>query len=146
MAARGNINQSGYINAVTDVSPGLWDVSPDGKTTAYSFSDKTQNRTRVAVQSLEAKNKIKYLDITRRGFLLFCSDSKSLLTKPIQDIASDWLSAIYSFPIAGGGLPQKIIRNSPENFYWADLSDEGKHLVWVQGKIVSNVVLLTHAY
>jgi hypothetical protein len=55
-------------------------------------------------------------------------------------------SAIYSLPIDGGGLPQKIIRNPPENFYWADLSDEGKHLAWVQGKIVSNVVLLTRAY
>jgi Tol biopolymer transport system component/DNA-binding winged helix-turn-helix (wHTH) protein len=131
----------GEPTPVTDAAPLYWNVSPDGKTIAYSFSDAAQNRTRVAVQALEDKTKVSFLEITPRDFLLFSPDGKSLLTKPPATVA-DSLSSIFSYPIDGGAA-KKIVVNPPENIYWADISADGKRLAWVQGKIVSNVVLLT---
>jgi Tol biopolymer transport system component/DNA-binding winged helix-turn-helix (wHTH) protein len=132
--------EGGELIPVTDAAPVFWDVAPDGKTIAYSFSDDALNRTRVAVQSIENKTEISYLDIVPRDFLIFAPDGKSLLTKPPSKIP-DSNSSIYSYPIKGGE-PQKIVANPPENFYWADVSQDGKQLAWVQGKVVSNVVLL----
>jgi hypothetical protein len=63
------------------------------------------------------------------------------LTKPPASVA-DSVSSIYSYPIENGKT-KKIVGNPPENFYWADLSADGKRLAWVQGKVISNVVLLT---
>jgi len=130
----------GELMPVTDVEPIFWDVSPDGKTIAYSFSDKALNRTQIAVQSLEDKTVISYLNITPRDFLIFSPDGKSLLTKPPQNVSYS-NSTIYSYPITVG-KPQKHVTNPPQNFYWADLSADGKQLAWVQGEVVSNVVLL----
>jgi Tol biopolymer transport system component/DNA-binding winged helix-turn-helix (wHTH) protein len=133
--------EGGEMRPLNGVAPELWNVSPDGKTIAYSFGDKDKNQKKVAVQSLEDKSKIVYLDLAPRDFLVFSRDGRSLLTKPpLATANSD--SSIYSFPITGGE-PQKLVLNPPENFYWADLSPDGKQLVWVQGRLVSNVVLLT---
>jgi TolB protein len=133
--------EGGEMTPLTDVAPEYWDVAPDGKTIAYSFSDAAKNLTRVAVQTLEDKSKTTYLEIAPRDFLLFSPDGKSLLTKPPSSTPNS-ISAIYSFPIAGGEA-RKVVSNPPENFYWADRSFDGKRLAWVQGKVVSNVVLLT---
>jgi len=132
--------EGGEITPVTDVGTECWSISPDGKTLAYSFSDKLKNRSRVAVQSLEDKSKISYLEISPRDFLVFTADGKSLLTKPPASVPES-LSAIYSYPISGGE-PKKVVSNPPENFYWADLSADGKKLAWVQGKLITNVVML----
>jgi Tol biopolymer transport system component/DNA-binding winged helix-turn-helix (wHTH) protein len=131
----------GDLTPITDVVPFDWGISADGKRVAYSFPDASRNRTRVAVQSLEDKSQISYLEITPSDFLLFTPDGKSLLTKPPTSVP-DSVATVYSYPISGGE-PKKIVSNPPENFYWADLSADGKQIGWVQGKLISNVVLLT---
>jgi Tol biopolymer transport system component/DNA-binding winged helix-turn-helix (wHTH) protein len=131
----------GEITSITDVMPFDWGISADGRRVAYSFSDASRNRTRVAVQSIEDKSDISYLEITPRDFLIFTPDGQSLLTKPPVGVP-DSVATVYSYPIAGGE-PKKVVSNPPENFYWADLSADGKQIAWVQGKLVSNVVLLT---
>ena len=133
--------EGGELTPITDVEPGVWGVSPDGKTIAYSFFDSAQNRQRVAVYPLEDKSQIAYLEIAPRDFLVFTTDGKALLTKPPPTV-SDSISSIYSYPIDGGN-PKKIVSNPPENFYSLDLSPDGNRLAWVQGKLDSNVVLLT---
>ncbi len=130
----------GEMTPVTDAGPGSWDVSPDGKMIAYTVVDENKNLTRVAVHTLEDKSKITFLEMTPRDFLLFSPDGKALLTKPPATVAEN-MSSVYSYPIAGGEA-KRIVSNPPDNFYWADFSADGKRLAWVQGKVVSNVVLL----
>jgi DNA-binding winged helix-turn-helix (wHTH) protein/Tol biopolymer transport system component len=132
----------GEMTPLTDVAPLHWDIAPDGKTMAYSFTDAAKNLTRVAVHAVGDKSKVNYMELPTRDFLLFSADGKSLMTKPPASVENS-LSSIYSYPIAGGE-PKKIVANPPENFYWAGLSADGKRLAWVQGKLVSNVVMLTH--
>jgi hypothetical protein len=45
--------------------------------------------------------------------------------------------------LLGGRRPKKLVDNPPDIIYWAEYSHDGRRLAWVQGKLVSNVVLLT---
>src|SRR5262249_43964663 len=117
---------------------GEWNVSSDGEWLAYLEADGSTRPGHVVVRSLSDPNRTTNLDLVSSDFLAFTPDNTALITKPSSSGQSSQ-STIWEFPL-DGGKPQQLITNPPDNIYSAAYSPE-KRLAWVQGRVVSNVVL-----
>ena len=120
---------------------GDWSTSADGRNLVYEFYDRDADTYKTAVQSLEDRSRIVYLNIVPMDFVALSPDSSSVFTKR-RDPDSDPISTVWEFPV-DGGPPKKVITNPPDNIYWAEFSDDGKKLSLVQGHVISNLILFT---
>lgn len=126
---------------IGETNVGVWNVSNDGELLAYFVDYDDDAPGRFVVQSLREPERISYPNFTPSEFVVFTRDDTALITKqPAQDEASQ--STIWRFPL-NGGKPRKLVSNPPDTIYSAAYSPDGKRLAWVQGRSVSNIVLLT---
>jgi len=127
-----------------DFSPayiGPWSTSADGFSVAYQFYDRDSGKYKTAVQSLEDRSRITYLDLIPKDFIILSRDGSSVLTKR-HETENDPISTIWEFPL-DGSRPRKVLTNPPDNIYWAEFSDDGAKMALVQGRVMSNLVLFT---
>lgn len=122
---------------------GEWYATADGRFIAYTFYDRASAAYKTAVQSLDDRSNVKYLDLLPKDFLLLSPDARSVLTKR-HEPENDPISTIWEFPV-DGGQPRKVLQNPPDNIYWAEYSDDGKNLALVQGHVISNLILFTRS-
>jgi DNA-binding winged helix-turn-helix (wHTH) protein/Tol biopolymer transport system component len=120
---------------------GDWSTSADGSKVVYEFYDKDSDSYKTAVQSLDDRSRVVYLNITPMDFVALSPDGRSVLTKQ-REPEDDPVSTIWEFPV-DGGPPKKLLSNPPDNIYWAEFSDDGKKLALVQGHVTSNLILFS---
>lgn len=120
---------------------GSWSTTADGRTVAYDFYDERSGKYKTAVQSIEDRSRITYLDIIPKDFIALSPDGRSVVTKR-HEPENDPMSTIWEFPV-DGGQPRKLLTNPPDNTYWAEFSDDGNKLAMVQGRVISNLILFT---
>jgi Tol biopolymer transport system component/DNA-binding winged helix-turn-helix (wHTH) protein len=87
---------------VSDRPIGLFDVSPDGSSLAYSYRDPHQKRVRVAVVGLDASTPAAYFDIEPAFALKWTPDGKGLAFAP--DEGNIWIQPL------SGGAPYAVTR------------------------------------
>jgi Tol biopolymer transport system component len=132
--------EGGEPEDVTDAAGELWSVSPDGKRLAYSFFDEKSGGWQIAVRALEANDPIVYFDVAAFDVLIWTPDGRSLIYKDAA--RHDPNPALWRQPL-NGDKPQPFMAATPETNYWVDWSSDGKHLAFVRGKEVMNMVMLT---
>jgi Tol biopolymer transport system component len=87
---------------VSDRPIGLFDLSPDGRSLAYSYRDPHQKRVRVAVVGLDASAPAAYFDIEPAFALKWTPDGKGLAFAP--DGGNIWIQPL------SGGAPYAVTR------------------------------------
>jgi DNA-binding winged helix-turn-helix (wHTH) protein/Tol biopolymer transport system component len=123
-----------------DTNVGVWNVSPDGRWLVCFVDDNNGLPGRLLMRSLKDGQDYRYLDLNPSEFVAFMPDNKSLITK--LQTGDSPQATLWQIPL-DTGKPKKLISNPPDNIYSAAVSPDGKRLAWVQGKLVSNIVMLT---
>lgn len=130
----------GEATQITNVRTDLWSLSPDEKLLAFSFFDETQQRWRVAVQSLDGAAPTTYFDFSPNDILRWTADGKALVYKD-SDPKVDLDSTLWQQPI-GGGRPHPLLVWPDQINYWAAWSRDGHRVALVRGRQVANMVML----
>ena len=111
--------------------------SPDGKWLAYQFTDATTKRNQVAIVPAAGGTPNKVLDISiGAGSLCWTRDSQALVF-----IASN-NREIKLQPLTGGAA-QTLLSLSDESVFSCALTSDGQNLLYVRGRLTSDLVLLT---
>lgn len=126
---------------ISDTSIEFYDISPDGKTIAYSYTDRTTNKTSIALRSLENGSILKTFDITPSRFLRFTPDGKALIYKnsdlKLAPVSSIWIKYLDDTP------QRELVDFKQGDIYWADFSTDGKQIACLRGRLSSDLILLT---
>ncbi|HRH43119.1 MAG TPA: winged helix-turn-helix domain-containing protein [Pyrinomonadaceae bacterium] len=124
---------------VSDSTIFFYDISPDGKSLAYSFQDKSTEKVKLAIRSLISNEFIKQFDEVPSRFLKFGLDGKSLIFKNSEKDAAS--SSVWIQQIEGGN-PRQLVDFKQDEVYWIDYSPDGKYLANLSGKPSSDLILL----
>jgi eukaryotic-like serine/threonine-protein kinase len=135
--AGGEITEQPLYSANTN----LFALSPDGKQVAYAFYDEANRRYKVRVRPVEQAEPSIDFNITPTNFLLWTADGKGLLYRELESSRASssivWLQAI------SGGEPKQFLNVKPEQIFNLSLSRDGKQILVVRGKFLSDAVMLT---
>jgi serine/threonine protein kinase len=119
----------------------LFALSPDGKQVAHVLYDDANRRYKVRVRPLETDEPSTVFNITPSNFLLWTPDGKGLLyreNEPSRASSSTvWLQSI------AGGEPKQFLNVKPDQVFNISLSNDGKQILIVRGKLLTDAVMLT---
>jgi Tol biopolymer transport system component len=122
-------------------SESFYDISPDGRSVAYTFFDKARQTTRVAVRALTEGATPLFFEFEPSYFLRWTPDGKSLAYAQLPADKKKG-EAFWLQPISGGPA-QQILNLAPDLIYWAAWSRDGKHLAISHGRFVTDIVLIS---
>jgi Tol biopolymer transport system component len=122
-------------------SESFYDISPDGRSVAYTFFDKARQTTRVAVRALTEGATPLFFEFEPSYFLRWTPDGKSLAYAQLPADKKKG-EAFWLQPISGGPA-QQILNVAPDLIYWAAWSRDGKQLAISHGRFVTDIVLIS---
>jgi serine/threonine protein kinase/WD40 repeat protein len=119
----------------------LWAVSPDGRQVAIAFFDEPTNQFKVRVRPVEAEEPARIYNIPASFILKWTADGKNLLYRSI-DTTPEMFSIVWLQPLEGGE-PRQFLSVKPERVTNIAQSADGKQLLIVRSKSLSDAVMLT---
>ena len=113
--------EGGEGKPAVDAEVAGWDISPDGKSVAYSFYDEKAERMRLAVRSLEGDGIIKIFEIASDK-IRWTRDGKAFAYRGKTGF---WLQSL------AGGEPKLLTEFKTKTFISFDWSPDGKNLAFI---------------
>jgi serine/threonine protein kinase len=135
--AGGAITEQPLYSANTN----LFALSPDGRQVAYVFYDDANRRYKVRVRPVERDEPSIVFNISPINFLLWTADGKNLLYREVEPSRAS-SSIVWLQPISGGE-PKQFFNVKPDQIFNLSLSSDGKQILAVRGKLLTDAVMLT---
>ncbi|MBS1796716.1 MAG: winged helix-turn-helix domain-containing protein [Acidobacteria bacterium] len=128
-------------DVVDDVWVDLYDLSPDGRYIAYSYTEKDSQEGRIVVRPREGGGQARVFKVEATRFLRFTRDGAGLVFKN-SDLQKAPASAIWFQPLDGAPA-RELVDFKQEDVFWADYSPDKQQLLTVRGRYSSDLILLT---
>jgi Tol biopolymer transport system component len=135
--AGGAITEQHLYSANTN----LFAFSPDGRQVAYAFYDEAGRGYKVRVRPVETDEPSIVFNISPVNFLLWTADGKGLLYREVEPSRAS-SSMVWRQPISGGE-PKQFLDVKPDQIFNLSLSADGKQILVVRGKLLTDAVMLT---
>lgn len=120
----------------------LWAVSPDGKQVAAVFFDAPTDQFKVRVRPIDApEESSKIFNIPASHILKWTADGKNLLYRSI-DTTPEMFAILWIQPVEGGE-PKQFLSVSPDRITNISQSADGKQMLIIRSKSLSDAVMLT---
>ncbi len=131
----------GEIKEFPLVGEGLTAISADGKRFAYIFYDEKDKKRKVRIRPFETDEPSTVFDISPIRFLKWTIDGKGLLYRA-NETGKESASTVWIQPVSGGD-PRPFLSVKPDAVIDVSQSKDGKQVVVVSGKLLTDTVMLT---
>lgn len=118
----------------------LFALSPDGAQVAHVLYDDAGSRYRVRLRPVEKDESLQVFNITPSNFLLWTPDGKGLLYRENEPTRAS-SGIVWLQPLAGGE-PKQFLSVKPEQVFNLSLSNDGKQILIVRGRLLTDAVML----
>ena len=128
----------GEETLVEDAPVELWSISPNGEMLAYSFFDKQQKKTRVAVRRIDSREPFRFFDISPVVRLQWTRDGRALaFVQPLSGGGNIWLQPL-------DGQPARPLTALPSDQWIASYawSPSGETLAYTRANTTFDAVLI----
>jgi len=135
------LNGGAAVEQTPAFGDNLWAISPDGKQVALGFFDTQSNQFKVRVRPVDLEEPSKILNIPASYILHWTADGKNLLYRSI-DTTPEMFAILWKQPL-DGGEPKQFLSVKPDRIVDISQSADGKQLLIVRSKSLSDAVMLT---
>ncbi len=116
-------------------------VSNSGKMIAYTAGDEPQKRPKIHVRSLSDPASVRVFPVSPIHILNWSADDRSLFYRE-REVGENPYATIWKLDV-DSGRSKVLFSVAPEHIYDISFSADGKRMVMVRGKMLSDAVLLT---